>query len=150
MTPLRARAAHLARATLATPRHVHRADLPRVLRRTDTMELAAGQKYKGMPHDGCAKCMFNCFTCGTDFTFVVQSVDGDGEASSSAADAAAAKASADAEKADSAGWTALMRACQSGHVDCAEKLLDKLVKDAFDKYELPSAAERWKAIHNIV
>ena len=42
------------------------------------MELAAGQKYKGVVHDGCAKCMFACFTCGTDMTFVVQSVDGDG------------------------------------------------------------------------
>ena len=42
------------------------------------MSLAAGQKYKGVVHDGCAKCMFACFTCGTDMTFVVQSVDGDG------------------------------------------------------------------------
>ena len=42
------------------------------------MSLAAGQKYKGVADDGCAKCMFNCFSCGTDFTFVVQKVDGDG------------------------------------------------------------------------
>ena len=73
---LRARAAHLARATLATPRHVHRARCPACCAEPTPWSLRV-QKYKGDDDDG-AKCMFNCFTCGTDFTFVVQSVDGDG------------------------------------------------------------------------
>ena len=39
-----------------------------------------GQKFKGIPDDGCAKCMFCCFTCGSNlccpWTSVVK-VDGD-------------------------------------------------------------------------
>ena len=41
------------------------------------MALVDGDKYKGVPDDGCASCMFNCFTCCTGFTFVLKS-DSDG------------------------------------------------------------------------
>ena len=40
------------------------------------MSLVDGDKYTPVPDDGCAKCMFNCFTCGTKITFVLK-VDGD-------------------------------------------------------------------------
>ena len=43
------------------------------------MSLAAGQKYKGVADDGCAKCMFCCFSCGTDWTFVIK-IGADGSA----------------------------------------------------------------------
>ena len=41
------------------------------------MSLADGQKWKMVADDGCAKCMFGCFACGTDITFVVK-MEGDG------------------------------------------------------------------------
>ena len=41
------------------------------------MALVDGNTYKGVPDDGCASCMFNCFTCCTGFTFVLKS-DSDG------------------------------------------------------------------------
>ena len=40
------------------------------------MALVDGQKMKGVADDGCAKCMFACFSCGTDWTFVVK-LEGD-------------------------------------------------------------------------
>ena len=41
------------------------------------MKLADGQKFKMVADDGCAKCMFATFACGTDMTFVAK-LDGDG------------------------------------------------------------------------
>ena len=43
------------------------------------MALVDGDLYKPVPDDGCAKCMFGCFACGTDITFVLKS-DSDGVA----------------------------------------------------------------------
>ena len=75
MTPtLRARAAHLARYPhLSSPRPpCSRA--PRA--ETESPWRLDGQKMKGVADDGCAKCMFACFSCGTDWTFVVK-LEGD-------------------------------------------------------------------------
>ena len=41
------------------------------------MALADGQKWKMVADDGCAKCMFATFACGTDMTFDVK-LEGDG------------------------------------------------------------------------
>ena len=40
-------------------------------------KLVDGDKWKMVADDGCAKCMFATFACGTDMTFVAK-VDGDG------------------------------------------------------------------------
>ena len=40
------------------------------------MSLTNGTKIKGVPDDGCAKCMFSCGTCCTSWTAVLK-IEGD-------------------------------------------------------------------------